>query len=65
MTELGTDWTMVPFRKSSSSDVNGGNCVEVGGRSGVVGVRDSKNPVGGVLALPGQVWTTFVATLTR
>ncbi|GLZ41120.1 DUF397 domain-containing protein [Actinokineospora sp. NBRC 105648] len=30
MIEPGIDWTTVPFRKSSFSDTNGGQCVEIG-----------------------------------
>ena len=52
-------WSAVPFRKSSFSDTTGGECVEVGARPGVVGVRDSKNPAGGVLALPAAGWASF------
>ncbi|MEW2354429.1 DUF397 domain-containing protein [Spirillospora sp. NPDC029432] len=40
----GADW-----RKSSYSTSNGGNCVELAGAGGVVGVRDSKDPNGPVL----------------
>lgn len=46
----------VGWRTSSySSDTS--NCVEV--RPGtLVGVRDSKNPDGGLLAFPAAAWTT-------
>lgn len=38
------------WRKSSFSGPNGGNCVEVAEASGgLVALRDSKNPSGGVL----------------
>jgi uncharacterized protein DUF397 len=59
MTEAGIDWMRVPFHKSSFSDTTGGECVEVGTRAGVVGIRDSKNPAGGLLALPAGTWELF------
>jgi hypothetical protein len=37
------------WRKSSRSGSNGGDCVELAGVGGVVGVRDSKDPNGPVL----------------
>ncbi|WP_299536572.1 DUF397 domain-containing protein [uncultured Streptomyces sp.] len=50
--------------KSSYSD-NGGSCVEwapaVAADSGVVPVRDSKNPGGPVLAFPATAFASFVA----
>ncbi|MBE1534687.1 hypothetical protein H4W34_004520 [Actinomadura algeriensis] len=39
------------WRKSSYSGPNGGNCVELAGLPGAVGVRDSKDPDGPVLLL--------------
>jgi hypothetical protein len=53
------DWADVQFRKSSFSSTTGGQCVEIGARRGVVGVRDSKNPAGGILAVPATVWASF------
>jgi hypothetical protein len=51
------------FRKSRRSD-NSGSCVEVAdnllSEHGLVLVRDSKNPSGGVLAFTGPEWTAFV-----
>ncbi|MFC0100393.1 DUF397 domain-containing protein [Micromonospora marina] len=50
------------WRKSTRS---GGNCVEVAGNlSGVVGVRDSKDPAGPVLTTPAA-WTRFVTSIRR
>jgi hypothetical protein len=50
------------WRKSSYSGASGGGCVEVASfPSAVVGVRDSKDPDGAVLAFARQEWRTFVA----
>jgi uncharacterized protein DUF397 len=54
------DWATVPFRKSNRSSTNGGQCVEVGARPGVIGVRDSKNPGAGLIELPAAAWTGFI-----
>ena len=49
------------WRKSSYSGSTGGDCVEVAdGLTGVVPVRDSKNPAGPVLVLGAGAWQTFV-----
>jgi len=49
------------WRKSSRSGGNGGQCVEVAGNlSGVVAVRDSKNPDGPKLLFTPTQWKTFV-----
>ncbi|MEV7283853.1 DUF397 domain-containing protein [Streptomyces sp. NPDC093252] len=52
--------------KSSYSD-NGGNCVEVAANlaaiSGVVPIRDSKNPTGPTLTLPVNAFALFVADI--
>lgn len=50
------------WRKSSHS-TDTSNCVEVGFASRVVGVRDSKNAGGPLLAFPGQEWAVFLRTL--
>ncbi|GAA0908565.1 DUF397 domain-containing protein [Virgisporangium aurantiacum] len=55
---LFTNW-----RKSSRSS-GGGNCVEVATASdGTIGVRDSKNPEGGVLAFHPIVWSAFTGAV--
>jgi hypothetical protein len=49
----------VAWRKSSySSDT--ANCVEVAFAGPVVGVRDSKNVAGPVLAFPEREWVRFL-----
>jgi Domain of unknown function (DUF397) len=52
------------WRKSSRSG-HQDNCVEVARISDVVGVRDSKNPNGGQLALSPAAWHRFTNTLKR
>jgi hypothetical protein len=56
------DLTTASWRKSSYSNANGGQCVEVARNlPGVVAVRDSKDPEGPELIFePGQ-WATFTS----
>ena len=49
------------WRKSSGCQT--GECAEVGQAGAVVGVRDSKDPAGPVLAFSGDAWTAFLARL--
>ncbi|WTY85915.1 DUF397 domain-containing protein [Sphaerisporangium sp. NBC_01403] len=60
MTNLsGAEW-----RKSSRSGSNGAACVEVATNlPGVVGVRDSKDPLGPVLLCGMEGWRVFVGGL--
>jgi hypothetical protein len=51
------DW----FKSSYSSD--NAACVEVRSAGGTVGVRDSKNLGGPVLAFTGPAWSRFVTLL--
>jgi hypothetical protein len=52
------------WRKSSYSNQEGGNCVEVAdGFPGVVPVRDSKDPHGPALVFPAASWTAFIGEL--
>ncbi|MCW5251587.1 DUF397 domain-containing protein [Streptomyces sp. SHP 1-2] len=54
----------VAWRKSSHSNPDGGDCVEVaGGFPGLVPVRDSKAPEGAVVVFPAAAWVPFVAAL--
>ncbi|MFD0151093.1 DUF397 domain-containing protein [Streptomyces sp. NPDC055721] len=50
------------WRKSSYSNGDGGNCVEVRDDvPGVVPVRDSKVADGPILVVPAAAWSVFVA----
>jgi hypothetical protein len=57
-TDLGL--SRAPWRKSSFSG-NGNECVEVAVAGGLVGVRDTANRAGGLLAFPAVVWHAFAA----
>ena len=54
----------LPWRKSSYSNGNNGECVEVALNTELVGVRDSKAPAFGELAVPAEAWTTFLRKLS-
>ncbi|MFD5200244.1 DUF397 domain-containing protein [Streptomyces sp. NPDC058375] len=64
---MTTETTTQQWVKSSYSD-NGGSCVEWAPRTasttGIVPVRDSKNPGGPVLTVRATVFRTFVAGIT-
>lgn len=58
------DLTAVAWRKSSHSNSDGGECVEVcDDFAGIVPVRDSKRPHGPVVVLPTDGWSAFVSAL--
>ena len=60
------DLTDAWWRKSSRSHSIGGACVEVADNlSGIVGVRDSKDPTGPTLTFGPTVWREFVAEVAR
>ncbi|MFE4663880.1 DUF397 domain-containing protein [Streptomyces sp. NPDC056716] len=46
--------------KSSYSEEQGGNCLEVADLSTAVGIRDSKHKSGPALIVPATAWTTFI-----
>ena len=50
------------WRKSSRSNGDGNECVEVAFVSGATALRDSKNPDGGALVLPPAGWLAFRST---
>jgi hypothetical protein len=56
------DLTGALWRKSSYSGSNGGDCVEAapGFITGVVPVRDSKDPSGPALVFPAEAFAAFV-----
>ncbi|WPP31048.1 DUF397 domain-containing protein [Streptomyces sp. CL7] len=58
------DPTGAARRRSSYSNQEGGNCVEVvDGLPGVVPVRDSKVPQGPTLCFEGGSWAAFIGDL--
>ncbi|WP_131737273.1 DUF397 domain-containing protein [Actinomadura roseirufa] len=56
------DWSHAVWRKSGRSNGKG-NCVEVAAAGAVIGVRDSKNPAGPVLALAATDWHAFITAV--
>ncbi|MGN9758925.1 DUF397 domain-containing protein [Streptomyces sp. SD31] len=59
------DLSNASWRKSSYSDGNGGNCVEVAdGVPGAVPVRDTKLAADSpVLLIPAHAWSGFLTSL--
>ncbi|MFF3766160.1 DUF397 domain-containing protein [Streptomyces sp. NPDC001922] len=58
------DLTHASWRKSSYSNQEGGNCVEVAdGFPGLVPVRDSKDPEGMPLVFSETAWVSFTSEL--
>ncbi|MEU8522679.1 DUF397 domain-containing protein [Streptomyces sp. NBC_01216] len=58
------DLSGATWRKSTYSNGQGGDCVEVAdGVPRAVPVRDSKNPEGPVLLVAAPAWAAFVAHL--
>ncbi|MER7585556.1 DUF397 domain-containing protein [Kitasatospora sp. NPDC097691] len=52
------------WRKSSYSGPNGGQCIEVAdGYSGLMPVRDSKDPSGPALVFSSPAWQSFVTAV--
>ncbi|MDX3246862.1 DUF397 domain-containing protein [Streptomyces sp. ME18-1-4] len=54
------DLSDVTWRKSSYSNQDGGNCLEVAADLPLVPVRDSKAPARGVLVFGAEAWGAFV-----
>lgn len=64
MRHAPVDLSTARWRKSSYSNSNGGECIEIAEDfPGLVPVRDSKNPHGPALLIPATAWTTFVESL--
>ncbi|MET7798490.1 DUF397 domain-containing protein [Streptomyces decoyicus] len=60
------DLSTARWRKSSYSNSNGGECIEIADDfPGLVPVRDSKNPHGPALLVPDAAWTEFVDSLKK
>ncbi|WP_422734813.1 DUF397 domain-containing protein [Micromonospora sp. WMMD558] len=60
------DLTGARWRKSTRSNGQGGNCVEVADNlPGLVAVRDSKDPSGPALTFEPAAWRAFVARVAR
>ncbi|MCI3153007.1 DUF397 domain-containing protein [Streptomyces sp. GB4-14] len=58
------DLSVAVWRKSSYSNQEGGDCVEVAdGLPGLVPVRDSKAPQGPTLCFPAASWAAFMGDL--
>ncbi|MGV9576482.1 DUF397 domain-containing protein [Streptomyces sp. NPDC003509] len=58
------DLNAVTWRKSSYSNSDGGECVEVSDDfTAVVPVRDSKNPHGPALVFAADGWSSFVSAV--
>ncbi|GGU77615.1 hypothetical protein GCM10010211_49430 [Streptomyces albospinus] len=58
------DLSAAVWRKSSYSNKEGGDCVEVAdGSAGLVPVRDSKAPQGPALVFRGGAWTALIRAL--
>ncbi|MGW5780484.1 DUF397 domain-containing protein [Streptomyces sp. NPDC003863] len=55
------DLSTVTWRKSSYSNEDGGECLEVADHLPLVPVRDSKNPTGPALVFEAGAWASFVA----
>ncbi|MFJ5832220.1 DUF397 domain-containing protein [Streptomyces sp. NPDC093089] len=55
------DLSSITWRKSSYSNNDGGNCLEVADHLPVVPVRDSKTPAGPALVFGAVAWSSFVA----
>ncbi|MEV6330643.1 DUF397 domain-containing protein [Streptomyces sp. NPDC051909] len=58
------DLSNVTWRKSSYSNPDGGECLEVADPGTatlpLIPVRDSKNPTGPALLFPAAAWSTFI-----
>jgi hypothetical protein len=58
------DLSRAGWLKSSFSNGQGGNCIEVARNlPGLVAIRDSKNPDGPVLRFSTDEWSRFIARL--
>ncbi|GGQ11108.1 hypothetical protein GCM10010249_32020 [Streptomyces roseolilacinus] len=64
MASAPIDLSAAAWRSSSYSNGDGGNCLEVADDfPGLVPVRDSKVPDGGVVVVSARAWVPFVEAL--
>ncbi|GAB2953943.1 hypothetical protein GCM10023080_010910 [Streptomyces pseudoechinosporeus] len=60
------DLSNATWRKSTYSNGQGGDCLEIAPNvPGTVPVRDSKNPTGPALLFPPSAWAAFIADIRR
>ncbi|MET9087255.1 DUF397 domain-containing protein [Streptomyces sp. NPDC004237] len=60
------DLSNISWRKSSYSNTDGGDCLEVAaGIPSLVPVRDSKDPSRGTLLFEASAWAAFVDGVKR
>lgn len=57
------DLIEIKWRKSSYSGANGGECVEVGSPSGMIAIRDSKDPSGPKLIMSHNDFRRFTEVI--
>ncbi|MFD8329145.1 DUF397 domain-containing protein [Streptomyces lydicus] len=58
------DLSAASWRKSSYSNPDGGECIEISDDfAPVIPVRDSKNPHGPVIAFAADGWSSFVSAV--
>jgi hypothetical protein len=50
------------WRKSTHSDANGGDCIEVASTN-IIMIRDSMNRAGAILAVTAEAWQRFTGSL--
>lgn len=61
MRPAGTDMNNATWRKSTYSNGQGGDCLELADNiPGTVPVRDSKNPTGVILLIGTSAWAAFI-----
>ncbi|MQY07288.1 DUF397 domain-containing protein [Actinomadura macrotermitis] len=56
---------MINWRKSSHSDMQGQECVEVAELTGAIGIRDSEAPEADQITLPTTGFTALVARIKQ
>ncbi|KAA2252475.1 DUF397 domain-containing protein [Solihabitans fulvus] len=53
------------WRKSSRSEGNNSDCVEIGHSTTVVAIRDTKNRDAGIVAVDRGAWLSFLGAVDR